>query len=92
VDFAHLSANLPEHIVLTRWEDRALWRFRARSVTVMARLSLEAAALPFMGVADVSLDGIDCLVSRSDTPERTVSRFPSLPVTLKPREQTDIVP
>ena len=31
----------------------------------MARLSPPAAALPFMGVAAVSLDGIDCLVSRS---------------------------
>jgi aminomethyltransferase len=31
----------------------------------MARLSPAAAALPFMGIAAVSLDGIDCLVSRS---------------------------
>ena len=31
----------------------------------MARLSPEAAALPFMGIGAVTLGGIDCLVSRS---------------------------
>ena len=66
VDFAHLAANLPEHIVLTQWEDRALLALQGpEAVTVMARLSPKAAALPFMGIAEVSLDGIDCLVSRS---------------------------
>jgi aminomethyltransferase len=66
VDFPHLAANLPEHITLTRWEDRALLALQGpEAVTVMARLSPEAAALPFMGVATVSLDGIECLVSRS---------------------------
>jgi aminomethyltransferase len=66
VDFAHLAANLPEHITLTQWEDRALLALQGpTAVTVMARLSPDAAALPFMGVATVSLGGIDCLISRS---------------------------
>jgi aminomethyltransferase len=66
VDFSHIAANLPEHITLTQWEDRALLALQGpEAATVMARLSPDAAALPFMGVAAVSLDGIDCLVSRS---------------------------
>jgi aminomethyltransferase len=35
------------------------------AATVISRLSLEAAALPFMGIAAVAIAGIDCLVSRS---------------------------
>ena len=66
VDCSHIAANLPDHLTLTRWEDRALLALQGpEAVTVMARLSPPAAALPFMGVARVSLDGIDCLVSRS---------------------------
>ena len=66
VDFTHLAANLPESAVLTRLDDRALLALQGpEAVTVMARLSPEAAALPFMGVASVSLHGIECLVSRS---------------------------
>jgi len=66
VDFTHLAANLPDHLALTRWEDRALLALQGpEAAGVMVRLSPEAAALPFMGVASVSLGGIDCLVSRS---------------------------
>ena len=66
VDFAHLSAGLPESIVLTRLEDKALLALQGpAAVAVMGRLSPEAAALPFMGVASVRLGGADCLVSRS---------------------------
>jgi aminomethyltransferase len=66
VDFSHLAANLPEHITLTQQEDRALIALQGpEAVTVMRRLSSEAAALPFMGIVPVSIDGIDCLVSRS---------------------------
>jgi aminomethyltransferase len=66
VDFAHIVASLPAGIVLTRLEDQALLALQGPgAVTVMARLSPEAAALPFMGVASVSLAGIDCLISRS---------------------------
>jgi aminomethyltransferase len=66
IDFAHLAANLPEHITLTQWEDRALLALQGpEAAAVIQRLSPEAAALPFMGIAQLSLDGIDCLVSRS---------------------------
>ena len=66
VDFTHLAANLPEHIALTRHDDRALLALQGpEAATVMARLSAEAAALGFMAIAAVKLDGIGCLVSRS---------------------------
>jgi aminomethyltransferase len=66
VDFSHIAANLPGHLTLTRWEDRALLALQGpEAASVMARLSPQAAALPFMGVAAVNLGGIDCLVSRS---------------------------
>jgi aminomethyltransferase len=66
VDFAHIAANLPEHIVLTRQDDRALLALQGpEAAAVMARLSPDAAALPFMGVAAVKVGGVDCLVSRS---------------------------
>jgi aminomethyltransferase len=66
VDFSHIAANLPDHITLTQQEDRALLALQGpEAAAVMARLSPQAAALPFMGIASLSLDGIDCLVSRS---------------------------
>jgi aminomethyltransferase len=66
IDFAHLAGHLPEHITLNQWDDRALLALQGpEAAGVMQRLSPEAAALPFMGIAQLSLDGIDCLVSRS---------------------------
>jgi aminomethyltransferase len=66
VDFSHIAANLPDHITLTQQEDRALLALQGPdAAAVMARLSPAAAALPFMGIATLSLGGIDCLVSRS---------------------------
>jgi aminomethyltransferase len=66
VDFLHLAANLPEHISLTQQQDRSLIALQGpAAVTVMGRLSPKAAALPFMGIAPVTIDGIGCLVSRS---------------------------
>jgi aminomethyltransferase len=66
VDFTHIAANLPEHITVTPHEDRALLALQGpEAAAVMARLSPEAAALPFMAVASFSLEGIACLVSRS---------------------------
>jgi aminomethyltransferase len=66
VDFAHLAANLPGEITLTSQEDRSLLALQGpAAATVLARLSLAADALPFMGVAALSLQGIDCLISRS---------------------------
>jgi aminomethyltransferase len=66
IDFSHIAANLPEHITLTPHEDRALLALQGpAAASVLKRISPEAAALPFMGIAEVSLDGIKCLISRS---------------------------
>ncbi|MDQ2762559.1 MAG: glycine cleavage system aminomethyltransferase GcvT [Pseudomonadota bacterium] len=65
-DFTHLAANLPEHVTLTEQEDRALLALQGpEAAAVIQRLSPQAAVLPFMAIASLSLDGIDCLVSRS---------------------------
>jgi aminomethyltransferase len=65
-DFAHLAANLPGDIELTPHEDRALLALQGpEAAAVMARLSPEAAALPFMAIAQFCAGGIDCVVSRS---------------------------
>ncbi len=66
VDFDHLAANLPETITLTKLDDRALLALQGpEAAAVMTRLSPAAAALPFMGIATVSIEEIECLVSRS---------------------------
>jgi aminomethyltransferase len=66
VDFTHLATNLPETVPLTRLEGRALLALQGpAAAAVMQRLSPDAATLPFMGIADTTVGGIDCLVSRS---------------------------
>jgi aminomethyltransferase len=62
-DIAHLRAHLPEVTIHT---DRALIALQGpAAVIVMARLAPEAAALPFMGVARLTIAGAPCWVSRS---------------------------
>jgi aminomethyltransferase len=66
IDFRHIAANLPIGVSLDVREDRALLALQGPAASiVMGRLSPEAAALPFMGVATAQLSGIECLVSRS---------------------------
>jgi len=66
VDFAHVAGNLADGVSLQILPDRALLALQGpQAASVMGRLSPEAAALPFMGVATLRLDGIECLVSRS---------------------------
>jgi aminomethyltransferase len=66
VDFTHLSSKLPEMVTLTPLEDRALLALQGPdAAVVMTRLVPDAAALPFMGIVATSIDGNDCLVSRS---------------------------
>ncbi len=61
VDFPHIAAVTPVEIL-----DRALLALQGpAAAAVMARLSPEAAALPFMGVARVMVAGVECIVSRS---------------------------
>jgi aminomethyltransferase len=65
-DFSHIAANLPPSVQLHPHEDRALLALQGpAAAAVIARIGQEAARLPFMGVAAVTLAGIPCLVSRS---------------------------
>ena len=65
-DLTHIAAALPQGVKLTALEDRALLALQGpMAATIMARLSAEAAALPFMGIAPVEIGGVPCLVSRS---------------------------
>ncbi len=64
-DATHLATRIP-HIAAERHDDRALLALQGpAAAAVMARLSPEAAALTFLGVAAVSLAGIPAWVSRS---------------------------
>ncbi|WP_439580502.1 glycine cleavage system aminomethyltransferase GcvT [Elioraea sp.] len=65
-DFAHIGAHLPSGVTLSVWTDRALIALQGPAAeSVMARLGPAAVLLPFMGVAEVAIAGIRCLVSRS---------------------------
>ena len=64
-DAQHLATRIPQ-IAAERHEDRALLALQGpAAVTVMGRLSPQAAALPFMGVAQLSIAGIPVWISRS---------------------------
>jgi aminomethyltransferase len=66
VDFTHIAANLPVGVTLQVCEDRALLALQGPAAsTVLGRLSPSAAALRFMDVATLPVDGVECLVSRS---------------------------
>jgi aminomethyltransferase len=65
-DFAHIATHLPAGVRLSVWADRALIALQGPAAEgVMARLGPAAVLLPFMGVAEVAIAGIPCLVSRS---------------------------
>ena len=65
-DFTHIATDLPAGVQLHLHEDRALLALQGpAAATVIARLGQEAAAQPFMGIAEVPLAGIPCLISRS---------------------------
>ena len=64
-DAQHLATRIPQ-ITAERHHDRGLLALQGpAAVTVMARLSPEAAALPFMGVAALTIAGIPVWISRS---------------------------
>jgi aminomethyltransferase len=66
IDFTHIAANLPSGVQLRPHEDRALLALQGPdAAAVIGRIGPEAAHLPFMGVAAVTLAGVPCLVSRS---------------------------
>jgi aminomethyltransferase len=65
-DLPHIEEALPAGVRLIPHEDRALLALQGPDAgAVMARLSPETGALGFMGVLDMRLDGIPCIVSRS---------------------------
>ena len=66
VDFRHIAASLPAGFNLHIQDDRALLALQGPlAATVLARLAPATATLGFMGVAPVTITGIECLVSRS---------------------------
>jgi aminomethyltransferase len=66
-DIAHLQANLEgTGVALTIHEDRALLALQGPTAAeTLARLAPEAASLPFMGIAHLTIDGAACWISRS---------------------------
>jgi aminomethyltransferase len=66
IDFTHIAANLPSGVQLHEHDDRALLALQGpAAAVVISRLAPEAAQIPFMGMAAVTLAGIPCLVVRS---------------------------
>lgn len=65
-DVAHLRARLSEACVIEELTDRALVALQGPAAeAVLSALAPEVAGMVFMDVAEVSLAGADCLVSRS---------------------------
>ncbi len=65
-DEAHLRANLSETCVIEQLPDRALIALQGpKACSVLAKFCADAAAMRFMDSGPRSIDGIDCLVSRS---------------------------
>ncbi len=63
-DTTHLATRIPA--IAAETHDRALLALQGpAAVAVMARLSPEAAALPFMGVAELTIAGVAAWISRS---------------------------
>jgi aminomethyltransferase len=65
-DFAHIGEQLQGTATLERTDDRALLALQGpQAAAVMARLAPAAGDLVFMRAAAMTLDGVDCFVSRS---------------------------
>ncbi len=66
VDFTRLAEYLPETVVLTPQPERSLLALQGPdAAAVMRRVAPVAADLPFLGISNADIDGIDCLISRS---------------------------
>jgi aminomethyltransferase len=66
LDEAHLRANLSETCVIEPLPDRALIALQGpKASSVLAKFCADAASMRFMDAGPRSIDGIDCLVSRS---------------------------
>ena len=65
-DFAHIGANMPKGVTLDVLEDRALIAVQGpKAAEAVAALAPEAASQSFLTVQPMTVDGVDCLVSRS---------------------------
>ena len=66
IDFAHFATELRDHVRSNRWRTGRLLALQGPgAAAVMGTLASAAAGLPFMGIAPVTIGGMDCLVSRS---------------------------
>ncbi|PJI44088.1 MAG: glycine cleavage system protein T [Rhizobium sp.] len=65
-DIAHMQKHLSDRVDVTYLEDRALLALQGpQSQVVLSSLGADVAAMKFMDVRDVTLDGVACIVSRS---------------------------
>lgn len=65
-DIAHMKRHLSDRVDVTYLEDRALLALQGpQSQAVLSSLGADVAAMKFMDVRDVTLDGVTCIVSRS---------------------------
>lgn len=65
-DIAHIQAHLPADVSLEVIEDRALLALQGpKAAEVLARLQPTVSTMSFMDIQQVSIDGVECIVSRS---------------------------
>ncbi len=65
-DIAHLRAGLGDDVMLEVLEDRALLALQGpRAAAVLSRFCAEVAEMVFMDARQLTIDGMECLVSRS---------------------------
>ena len=65
-DFAHIGANMPKGVTLDVLEDRALIAVQGpKAAEAVAALAPETVSQSFLTVQPMTVDGADCLVSRS---------------------------
>jgi aminomethyltransferase len=65
-DIAHMKKHLSDRVEVTYRDDRALLALQGPlSEAVLSSLGGDVAAMKFMDIRDVNLDGVACIVSRS---------------------------
>lgn len=65
-DIAHMRAHLGEGVELQVLDDRELIAIQGpAAVTALARIQPEVANMVFMDSREMSIDGVDCIISRS---------------------------
>ncbi len=65
-DIAHMRANLGEGVEIEVLEDRQLIAIQGpTAAAALARIQPEVASMVFMDSREMSIDGVDCIISRS---------------------------